>query len=100
MSRHPFGWSYPPGAANDPYAPYNEVEGPCQCCGKAVNDCICPECSTCGEVGNPECYAKHNMVPTAEQRASLMDFQQRQEAAAAAEEKMWAEWDGNHNEQV
>jgi hypothetical protein len=24
MSRSIFGWSYPPGAANDPYAPYNQ----------------------------------------------------------------------------
>jgi hypothetical protein len=23
-----FGWSYPPGAANDPFAPYNEQEQP------------------------------------------------------------------------
>lgn len=23
-----FGWDYPPGAANDPYAPYNAVECP------------------------------------------------------------------------
>ena len=23
-----FGWSYPPGAANDPYAPYNQTEEP------------------------------------------------------------------------
>lgn len=23
-----FGWSYPPGAASDPYAPYNEIEPP------------------------------------------------------------------------
>ena len=22
--RHPFGWSYPPGAENDPNAPYNQ----------------------------------------------------------------------------
>ena len=21
-----FGWSYPPGAANDPYAPYNQTD--------------------------------------------------------------------------
>jgi hypothetical protein len=26
MSRHLFGWSYPPGAATDPNAPYNQQE--------------------------------------------------------------------------
>lgn len=24
MSRSPFGWDYPPGAENDPRAPYNQ----------------------------------------------------------------------------
>ena len=30
-----FGWSYPPGAAGDPYAPYNQVEDDMHCgvCG-------------------------------------------------------------------
>lgn len=26
MSRNPFGWSYPPGAENDPNAPYNQPD--------------------------------------------------------------------------
>lgn len=26
MSRNVFGWSYPPGAATDPNAPYNQVD--------------------------------------------------------------------------
>ena len=26
MNKSIFGWSYPPGAASDPYAPYNERE--------------------------------------------------------------------------
>jgi hypothetical protein len=26
MSRHPFGWSYPAGAENDPNAPYNQPD--------------------------------------------------------------------------
>ena len=26
-----FGWSYPPGADSDPYAPYNEMDEPPQC---------------------------------------------------------------------
>lgn len=28
MTRNPFGWSYPPGAENDPNAPYNQVDDP------------------------------------------------------------------------
>ena len=56
VSRHMFGWSYPPGAANDPYAPWNQEDGPCAVCAKGVEDCICPECPACGETGNPSCY--------------------------------------------
>lgn len=53
-----FGWSYPPGAASDPNAPYNQ-NGPyiCEVClCDAEVDCRCPECPECGEVGNPRCY--------------------------------------------
>jgi hypothetical protein len=57
MSRNIFGWSYPPGAANDPNAPWNQTdEGPCAVCGNGVEDCCCPECHVCGEQGNPKCY--------------------------------------------
>lgn len=81
MSRHLFGWSYPPGAANDPFAPYNQQEGPCGVCGHFENECICPECPTCGSVGDPRCYNKiHGLTRSAEQEQSL-----------AAHEAEWAE---------
>ena len=51
-----FGWSYPPGAENDPNAPYNQTDAPCEVCGLFPDDCICPECPNCGEIGNPNCY--------------------------------------------
>lgn len=50
-----FGWSYPAGAANDPNAPWNQEEGPCEVCGKSLDDCDCPACPECGEHGNPKC---------------------------------------------
>jgi hypothetical protein len=31
-------------------------DGPCDVCGKDVNDCICPECEVCGCTGDPSCY--------------------------------------------
>lgn len=34
-------------------------EGPCQCCGKPVDDCICPECEICHSHGDPDCYRPH-----------------------------------------
>lgn len=51
-----FGWSYPPGAAGDPSAPWNQEDGPCAVCCKLVDACVCHECPTCGSVGDPNCY--------------------------------------------
>lgn len=58
MSRSIFGWDYPPGAANDPNAPWNQVDPPCAICGKEAGVCICPECPTCGAQGDPGCYVE------------------------------------------
>ena len=83
-----FGWSYPPGAANDPNAPYNQVDLPCAVCGDDVGDCTCPECPKCGSFGDPDCYTKHGLVLTPEQKFSLAwneahwEEQARQESAA------------------
>jgi hypothetical protein len=69
-----FGWSYPPGAANDPNAPWNQEEGPCAVCCRIDYDCICPECPTCHHIGDLTCYVegpnKHFMKMTIEQAAS------------------------------
>jgi hypothetical protein len=66
-----FGWSYPPGAASDPYAPYNQEEGPCDVCGNFVDDCICPECPECGSHGDEWCYERHGLVRCRAQIESL-----------------------------
>jgi|SRR6516225_285799 hypothetical protein len=58
MSRSIFGWSYPPGAANDPNAPWNQDDGPCAVCGKDMDHCVCPECKVCGSCGDPNCYKR------------------------------------------
>lgn len=36
-------------------SPY-EGELPCAVCGKFVDDCVCPECPTCGVIGESRCY--------------------------------------------
>lgn len=56
MRNPDFGWWYPPGAANDPNAPYNQEDPPCEVCGQWPDDCVCPECPVCGDYGNPVCY--------------------------------------------
>lgn len=40
----------------EPRNPFETDEGPCEICGKSVDDCICPECPTCGSQGDPKCY--------------------------------------------
>ena len=52
---------------------YDEIF-PCEVCGKMVDDCICPECPTCGAQGDPKCYDLtrdgHGLVRTGEQLVS------------------------------
>ena len=86
MPRSIFGSSYPPGAANDPNAPYNQEDPPCEVCGGFDDKCICPECSVCQEFGNPKCYVEHGLKKTdaqITQREALEEKwakQQQQEA--------------------
>ena len=88
MSRSMFGWSYPPGAANDPSAPYNQVDPPCDVCGSPIDDCVCPECPRCHTLGNPECYTKHGMIMNAEQIAAKVVADEKQKQ----EETFWEEF--------
>jgi hypothetical protein len=73
-----FGWSYPPGAASDFFAPYNQQEPPCEVCGRF--DCCCPECPRCGVAGDPHCYEQHGLTRTPEQQTGAAAL-----AAAIAE---------------
>lgn len=80
-----FGWSYPPGAADDPFAPYNQDDPPCDVCGGFPEvDCLCPECPVCGQQGNPNCYK-----PKAEGGCGL----ETSAAQAAQLERKLHEWE-------
>jgi hypothetical protein len=100
MSRSIFGWSLPPGAASDPFAPYNAKEPPCAVCGNFSDSCICPECPVCGSQGDPACYddtkgdpeepdfylqESHGLVRSAEQIESLRAAEAEWAAQAKAE---------------
>lgn len=116
-----FGWSYPPGAAGDPFAPYNAEDPPCSVCARDVDSCICPECDACGVQGDPACYdgdalyhVSHGLVRNDAQRASaeaarLVDEQHASDARAEAEaeplraaeeEQYWNELDEHHAHQA
>lgn len=56
-----FGWDYPPGAGNDPMAPWNQEDPPCEVCEQDVDSCTCPECPVCQTVGDPICYQQHGL---------------------------------------
>lgn len=79
MARNIFGWSYPPGAANDPNAPYNQDDdGPCAVCCNDVTDCVCPECPVCGSMGDPKCYSEpHGLKLIREQAISRAECSAR-----------------------
>lgn len=44
----------------EPRNPFETDDGPCIICGKSVDDCICPECPSCGGHGDPKCYREKN----------------------------------------
>ena len=46
----------PPGCTNKMIEDHFGSDGPCDVCGRSVDDCICPECPECGGVGDPRCY--------------------------------------------
>lgn len=62
-----FGWSYPPGCSGPP----DDDEYPCEVCGEGLDNCICPECPICEDVGNRDCYINHGLRRTEEQKFSL-----------------------------
>lgn len=87
--RYTFGWSYPPGAANDPMAPYNQIDPPCEVCGLDVHDCICPECPQCHEVGRMLCYRQHGMTETQQQIDNRVRREKECAEELAAESAYW-----------
>lgn len=93
-----FGYWYPPGAANDPNAPYNQDDPPCDICGQEIENCICPECSVCGQIGERQCYGElpgaetHGLVRSGWQLALKEAAEADWEAEARAEAQAEAEY--------
>jgi hypothetical protein len=65
-----FGWSYPPGCSGPPEPDY----GPCGCCGRELDECICPECPECGATGDPACYVNHGLEYTKDQLEGVREL--------------------------
>lgn len=73
MSRRPFGWDLPPGVTHRMIEEQFGDDGPCECCGHDVTDCICPECQVCGQTGNVTCYVSHGMTRNNQQLIGLCE---------------------------
>lgn len=52
-----------------------EYDDPCICevCGASTDDCDCPTCAKCGEVGNAKCYQDHGLAPAGDSVQSFVD---------------------------
>lgn len=92
-----FGWSLPPGCSFSDL-PGNEPVGPCECCGRDAEvwgepgGCICPECPQCGAVGDPECYAHHNLRYSVRQVVSRDNRIELDRLAIIAEQRYWEQY--------
>lgn len=82
-----FGWDLPPGCTMADIERAAGGDGPCEVCGEHVDDCICPECPTCGVQGDPGCYEAHSLVRTTAQRngRALLDAVLADEARRESE---------------
>ncbi len=54
--------------------------GHCEVCGLLAHECFCPPCPSCGDVGNPICYAYHEITRTPEQIESFQISRRRRMA--------------------
>jgi hypothetical protein len=68
------------------HTPFDD-DYPCEVCGgfdtirgKGPNQCVCPECPVCGEVGDPTCYEDHGMQFTVEQKQRMAEADRREQA--------------------
>lgn len=79
---------------------------PCQCCGKQIDDCICPECPECGEVGNPDCYEQHGMKYSQEQvdsyEAAILEQAEADKSAQEAADSYCEQlqWEKDHEQEI
>lgn len=90
-----FGWSYPPGCSGPP-----EEDCYCWICGEPEHRCICPECSFCGTVGDPDCYvtakdAGHWMIISDDQIQRMKENTQKWEDQDRREFEYFATLDTN-----
>lgn len=75
---------YPPGCSGTPF----DDDDYCEVCAQLVDDCVCPECEVCGDVGDPACYRGHGLKRT-ELQKFLAEIADRRLAADLKAEYEW-----------
>ena len=88
-----FGWDYPPGCNS---VPGDEPDPPCEVCGGDIDggkdECICPECPVCEEIGTLACYLDHGMHRTEEQKFDMECHKRQWEDEARSWDDYATEW--------
>jgi len=70
---------------------------PCDVCGYPVDDCICPVCPRCGQVGDPGCYQEVDLgicgglhgCETVEQQIGRLKYEISLDEEQLREKKMY-----------
>lgn len=75
------------------YSPPDYDDYPCEVCGEFEDNCICPECPVCGNVGYPGCYRDHGKrnLKRSEIQKFYLECNQREWAEEARLENFY--WD-------
>lgn len=85
------GFNLPPGCSVADIERAFGSEGPCDCCGRSVDDCICPECPVCRSNGDPHCYPAHGIRYNAEQMSGQMAWIAQDKQDRAIDEAYYLE---------
>jgi hypothetical protein len=64
----------------------------CECCGRDPDDCICPVCPTCHEVGNRYCYTEGYLTYTYEQLLGQAKADIAKAKDALSEAEYYLQW--------
>lgn len=93
MTRSVFGWDLPPGCTQRMIDEAFGGEGPCECCGRAAEECICPECPDCSRTGDPGCYEHHTIAEfTTDQLIGQTRLRISRLEEQIADEKHYLDW--------
>lgn len=93
------GWNMPPGCNVSDIPGNRPGDETCAVCGQDVDVCPCPECPTCGEYGNPQCYHEHGLKLNREQAIARTHARIAKLKDEIVCEQQYLEWLQSHPEE-